>query len=70
MATFRRDINVAEFATVAQVHEAASRVDGVSVNLFEVDEGRVALESADEQAVERAGQELLAIIAGAAASDL
>jgi hypothetical protein len=64
MEMFKREIDVTQFATVAQVSEAASRVDGVTVDLSEVERGVLWLEGPNADAVDRAGQELLDIIAG------
>jgi hypothetical protein len=64
LATFRREVDVTQFATVAQVGAAASRVHGVTVNASELEQGVLWLEAPNADAIDEASEELLAIIGG------
>jgi hypothetical protein len=62
MAKFRREVDVHQFATITQVRVAARRVDGVTVNLSDLQSGLLWLEG-PEEAVNQASEELLRIVA-------
>ena len=67
MAEFRREVDVAQFATVTQVRVAAMRVKGVSLDFRDFSDGLLWLVGTEESVI-LASEELLRIVAAGAES--